>query len=146
MDWDCGFSTNSPEFLQLGLEDMEALRSEKTVKPTQASSRRRRGPLYGGAGHGGLKRRRSWGSNWRAPCYQTMSAQLLRLWVACCSFSHARVYISVCVCVYLFVFVSVVFDNRNSLLRRLKNKLSTNLFLSSKELFFFSGWHNTTQQ
>ena len=31
MDWDCGFSTNSPEFLLLGDEEMEELRSEKTV-------------------------------------------------------------------------------------------------------------------
>ena len=37
MDWDCGFSTNSPEFLQLGTEEMEELRSEKTVKATKAS-------------------------------------------------------------------------------------------------------------
>ena len=40
MDWDCGFSTNSPEFLQLDLKEMEELRSERTVKPTQASLRR----------------------------------------------------------------------------------------------------------
>ena len=40
MDWDCGFSTNSPEFLQLGTEEMEELRSEKTVKATKVSRRR----------------------------------------------------------------------------------------------------------
>ena len=41
MDWDCGFSTNSPEFLHLGTEEMEELRSEKTVKATKASWRRK---------------------------------------------------------------------------------------------------------
>lgn len=37
MDWDCGFSTNSPEFLLLGEEEMEELRSEKTVTASKAS-------------------------------------------------------------------------------------------------------------
>lgn len=31
MDWDRGFSTNSPEFLLLGEEEIEEFRSEKTV-------------------------------------------------------------------------------------------------------------------
>lgn len=37
MDWDCGFSTNSPEFLLLGEKEMEELRSEKTVTASKAS-------------------------------------------------------------------------------------------------------------
>ena len=42
MDWECGFSTSSPEFLQLGEEEMEELRSEKTVTASKVSGRRER--------------------------------------------------------------------------------------------------------
>ena len=38
MDWDSGFSMNSPEFVLLE-EEMEEFRSEKTVKSGKVSSR-----------------------------------------------------------------------------------------------------------
>jgi hypothetical protein len=64
MDWDCGFSTNSPEFLQLGTEEMEELRSEKTVKATKASLPPQTCERAGEASSRGFdpKRRRSWNS------------------------------------------------------------------------------------
>ena len=40
MDWDMGFSLNSPEFLLRGDAEIEEFRSEKTVKGTKVRARR----------------------------------------------------------------------------------------------------------